>query len=245
MLQFMARPALLLTAGILIGAAIAAAAPDEVPSDAAAVADPALQALQDFVGSWKGVGQIRRGSSQGAWIEESGWRWDFHGGKGAIVFTAPESKHLVEGRITAGPDAKLLLTAKTAAGATIDYAGVFDAAEGTLTFTCDDAPDGVPQRIVLRFAAEKQRLVAALERRLGGGDAYARLAEIGYTRAGSNFGKDGGSGPVCIVTGGSAEIAVKHLDKTYYVCCTGCKDLFEENPAKFVTAYEAKLKAKK
>lgn len=236
--------AMLLAAGVCIGAAIAVAAPGE-SSDAAAVADPALQALQDFVGTWKGVGQVRRGSSQGAWIEESGWRWDFHGGQGAIVFTAPQSKHLVEGRITAATDGKLKLAAKTAAGATIDYAGVRDDADGALTFTSDAVPDGAPQRVVLRFAAEKQRLVAALERRIGGGEAYTRLAEIGYTRAGSNFGKDGGSGPVCIVTGGSAEIAVKYLDKTYYVCCTGCKDLFEENPAKFVTAYEAKLKAKK
>ena len=106
-------------------------------------------------------------------------------------------------------------------------------------------PEGAPQRVVLRFAADKQRLVAALERRIGGGDSFARLAEVGYTRAGSNFGKDGGSGPVCIVTGGSAEIAVSHAGKTYYVCCTGCKDLFEEDPAKFVAAYEAKFKEKK
>jgi YHS domain-containing protein len=230
-----------LSCGLLIGAAVAAS--EDAPSTGPA-ADPALQPLQDFVGKWKGVGQVRRGSTQGAWIEQSDWRWDFQDGKAAIVFAAPESKHLVEGRITPAADAKLTLSAKTAAGGTIDYAGTRDPADGSLTFTRDDVPEGAPQRVVLRFAADKQRLVAALERRIGGGDSFTRLAEVGYTRAGSNFGKDGGGGPVCIVTGGSAEIAVMHAGKTYYVCCTGCKDLFEEEPAKFVAAYEAKLKKK-
>jgi YHS domain-containing protein len=237
------KATLILFCGLLIGAAFAAAAPDDAAS-AGPAADPALQPLQDFVGKWKGVGQVRRGSTQGAWIEQADWRWDFKDGKAAIVFAAPESKHLVEGRITPSADAKLTLSAKTAAGGKIDYAGTRDIADGSLTFTRDDVPEGAPQRVVLRFAADKQRLVAALERRIGGGDSFARLAEVGYTRAGSNFGKDGGSGPVCIVTGGSAEIAVGHAGKTYYVCCTGCKDLFEEDPAKFVAAYEAKLKEK-
>lgn len=237
------QPLACLILGIIVGVGMAAAAPDAASTEGGPAADPALQPLQDFVGKWKGVGQVRRGSTQGAWIEESDWRWDFKDGQASIVFAAPESKHLVEGKITAD-GAKIKLVAKTAGGATIDYSGVRDAADDSLTFTRDDAPEGAPQRVVLRFAAEKKRLVAVLERRIGGGDAYARLAEVGYTRSGSNFGKDGGSGPVCIVTGGSAEIAVAYNGKTYYVCCTGCKDLFNEEPAKFVAAYEAKLKEK-
>ena len=241
------HPLLFLVLGTFVGVAFAAATPEEKAGPAA---DPALQPLQDFVGKWKGVGQVRRGSTQGAWIEESDWRWDFKDGQASIVFVAPESKHLVEGKITAAPAsgdsnaAKIKLVAKTAGGTTVEYAGVRDASDDSLTFTRDDAPEGAPQRVVLRFAAEKKRLVAVLERRIGGGDAYARLAEVGYTRSGSNFGKDGGSGPVCIVTGGSAEIAVAYNGKTYYVCRTGCKDLFNEEPAKFVAAYEAKLKEK-
>jgi YHS domain-containing protein len=233
--------------GVLVGVGPAGAAPEEKAGQGSGkadlAADPALQPLQDFVGKWKGVGQVRRGSTQGAWIEESDWRWDFKGGKAAIVFAAPASKHLVEGKITSD-GAKIKLAAKTAGGATVEYAGARDAADESITFSRDDVPEGAPQRVELRFAAEKKRLVVALERKIGGGEQYARLAEIGYTREGSNFGKDGGSGPVCIVTGGSAEIAVMHDGKTYYVCCTGCKDLFNEDPAKFVAAYEAKLKEK-
>ena len=32
-----------------------------------------LQEIQEFIGQWKGVGQLKRGSTQGGWIEESLW----------------------------------------------------------------------------------------------------------------------------------------------------------------------------
>jgi Archaeal TRASH domain len=48
----------------------------------------------------------------------------------------------------------------------------------------------------------------------------------------------------CIVSGGLGTIAVSHEGKTYYVCCTGCRDEFRENAAKYVKEFEAK-RAKK
>src|SRR5207302_1613456 len=54
---------------------------------------------------------------------------------------------------------------------------------------------------------------------------FARLGEVGYTREGVSFAA-GESGPVCIVTEGRGTIQVSHKGKTYYVCCSGCKDLF-------------------
>jgi YHS domain-containing protein len=35
------------------------------------------------------------------------------------------------------------------------------------------------------------------------------------------------------VSGGAANIAVSYKGKTYYVCCTGCKDEFNANPEKY------------
>ena len=40
----------------------------------------------------------------------------------------------------------------------------------------------------------------------------------------------------CIVTGGAASIAVSFQGKTYYVCCSGCRDAFNEDPAKIIAA---------
>ncbi len=49
---------------------------------------------------------------------------------------------------------------------------------------------------------------------------------------------------VCVVTGGLGKIAVTYKGQTYYVCCSGCKDAFEENPEKILKEFEAR-KAKK
>ena len=52
-------------------------------------------------------------------------------------------------------------------------------------------------------------------------------------------------GPECVVSGGKGTMAVSFQGKTYYVCCTGCRDEFKANPEKYVKEYEAKKKAKK
>jgi ribosomal protein L24E len=46
----------------------------------------------------------------------------------------------------------------------------------------------------------------------------------------------------CVVTGGLGTMAVSFNGKTYYVCCSGCRDAFNENPKKFVDEFEKKNK---
>jgi YHS domain-containing protein len=48
-----------------------------------------------------------------------------------------------------------------------------------------------------------------------------------------------------VVSGGKGTMPVSYKGKTYYVCCSGCRDEFKENPEKYIAEYEAKLKAKK
>ena len=54
----------------------------------------------------------------------------------------------------------------------------------------------------------------------------------------------GETGPECIVSGGKGTMAVTYQGKTYYVCCSGCRSEFNENPAKYVAEYETKKKKK-
>lgn len=210
------------------------------------VIDPALKQLQDFVGKWKGVGQVRRGSAQGGWIEAADWRWDFHDGQSALLFTAPHAKYLTTGTITSSPlgdkapaDVKYKLTAKTADKEEVIYVGGLQD-DGSLTFSTDYVSPNAPNRFTLRFAAEKKRLVVLIEKRTAP-DTYARLGEVGYTREGSGFG-EGKFEPECVVTGGVGTMTISYKGKTYYVCCTGCKDLFEADPETCIAEYEARLK---
>ena len=46
----------------------------------------------------------------------------------------------------------------------------------------------------------------------------------------------------CVVSGGKGTIQVMYMGKTYYVCCSGCKDAFNAAPAKYVQEFEERLK---
>jgi YHS domain-containing protein len=83
-----------------------------------------------------------------------------------------------------------------------------------------------------------------MEKHAPAADSFLRIAEIGYTRAGSSFGNIA-QGRECILTGGLGTIEVTHNGKTYYVCCTGCRDYFNANPEQTIAEYTAKKDNKK
>lgn len=116
--------------------------------------------------------------------------------------------------------------------------------DGDLLVTASDPSAERPARISMRLVAGGDRMLVLYEKRIGP-DAYARLAEVGSTRKGSSFAKNAASGPECVVTGGLGTIAVAHEGKTYYVCCGGCKELFEEDPAAVLEEYRQRKAAER
>ncbi|MGE0606985.1 MAG: hypothetical protein AB7O62_07820 [Pirellulales bacterium] len=221
---------------LLVGAALLAVADDEPPAtikqDKAALA-----ALQSYVGEWKGVGQIRRGKrSDGDWAEQAEWAWQFKDGRAAIVFEADESKYYQSGRIQPGDKTGEFVLIGTLADGTSEerFTGTAND-DGKVVFVADEPAEGRPAQISLRQVADGARMLMTYEKRLGK-ETYSRLAEVGYTRKGSGFGK-GNNGPECVVTGGYGTMTVEYEGKTYYVCCTGCRDLFNEDPAGVIAEY--------
>lgn len=204
-----------------------------------------LDDLQLLVGQWKGVGQLRRGSTEGSWLETSDWVWKFGDGRAALTFASPKGKYIVAGRVEPGDeDDTFLLRATLADGQTeVLYRGEQDL-DGVLTLTAQSAPTGQPGRITFRTVAQGDRLLVLLERPLGDTGRFTRLAEIGYTRQGSNFGQ-GTVQRECVVTGGAGTIPVTFEGQTYYVCCTGCRDLFNDDPAGTLADYQARKEAEK
>lgn len=204
-----------------------------------------LAPLQDFIGEWKGVGQRERGKSDGGWIEKSSWAWKFDQGEAAaIAFKSGDAKYLATGAITPTKnDGEFQLTIHSPekkASATL----VGKLEDGKLVLETDKPVDGLPARISLRLLAEGKRLVALYEVKSTTSDRYVRLAEVGYTRVGSGFGQ-GSQGPECLVTGGFGSMEVTYEGKTYYVCCTGCKDYFDEDPKRAVEEYLARKEKEK
>ena len=99
-------------------------------------------------------------------------------------------------------------------------------------------------QIAMRQVASGDRLLISYLQRSAGSKLLTPLAEVGYTRKGSNFGK-GTSGPECIVTGGYGSMAVQYEGQTYYVCCTGCRDLFNDDPAAAIADYRQRKAAER
>ena len=200
----------------------------------------ALSALQSYIGEWKGVGQLRRGKrSDGDWGEQAEWAWQFKDGRAAIVFHADESKFYKSGRIVPGDKpGQFVLIGTLPDGETEERFSGQVGTDEKIVFQADEPRDDRPAQISLRQVAEGARMLITYEKRLGK-DTYSRLAEVGYTRKGSGFGK-GNSGPECVVTGGYGTMTVEYKGKSYYVCCTGCRDLFNDDPEGVLAEYHAR-----
>jgi YHS domain-containing protein len=226
----------------------------------AAQAKAALAPLQGLVGEWNGAGQPRRGSNVGAWSETSAWAWHFSPPTDKVP-TADLRATFKDGKyfsqIVIQPTLQAMrfhLTGTLPDGkSTEEFAATFDES-GVLSATRviekgaagkeateKQVPLDRPARITIKSVANGDRLVVLYER--AAGDGYARLAEVGATRVGGMFAA-GAAGPECIVTGGRGTIAVTHQGQTYYVCCSGCKEAFDADPAGIVAEYLAKKKTK-
>lgn len=209
----------------------------------------ALAPLQAYVGAWRGVGQPQRGSNKGAWTEQADWAWQFADAHAALVFKTPQGKYFTRGKLSASdkPGSFQLVTLR-ADGKTEDrYQGTISG-QGELVMTTTNVSEEVPARISLRLVADGDRMVTLYERRVPTTDPtterFARIAEVGSTRKGGNFGK-GNAQPECVVTGGHGEFTVEYKGKTYYVCCTGCRDLFNSDPEGVLAEYKERKQKEK
>lgn len=208
-----------------------------------------FKALQGLVGDWKGVAQPQRGSTKGSWIEKASWAWKFGEKSASLDLAIDGGKLFKTAKLTAEPAKEptatptLTLQVTTDDAKSLVYTGALDD-EGKLVLETSEAPEGLPKRISIRMVAGGDRLLVLYERKSGLGTNLVRLAEVGYTRTGSQFGK-GAVQPECVVTGGYGSIQVTHNGKMYWVCCTGCQDYFNENPEQVLADYAERKAAEK
>jgi hypothetical protein len=231
--------------GLLLITTLVAADDAAKDGPSAAVQKEQLAKMQALVGTWRGVGQPQRGSNKGSWIEGADWAWKFGEGGPSLAVKLDGGKYLSTGELRAADKAdEYLLVAKSADGKSEHtYRGTRDK-DGSLTLTADKPAEGMPARVSLRLVASGDRMLVLLEKSSVGGSGFARLAEVGYTRKGSGFGS-GATGPECVVTGGFGSIEVTYNGQKYYVCCTGCRDYFNENPEEVLAEYKARKEEEK
>jgi hypothetical protein len=226
---------------VMLFALVVLAAPD-AEKDGRSKDQRALQPLQGFIGSWRSVGQPRRGSTLGSWKQLDEWQWKFGKEGASLYFSTMDGKFFRSGSLTPADKKglfELVANPQKEKSAPQLFSGRLDEA-GRLVLVNPAAEGGQPARITLRLLAKGDRMTMLIEQRLGK-SFYSRLAEIGCTRQGSSFGK-GQVFPECIVSGGRGTIEVTFEGKTYRVCCSGCKDFFEDDPQRALAEYRERQK---
>jgi YHS domain-containing protein len=228
---------LIATVCVAIGFTLAAAE-SKKPTNSKDVSKQALSEFNSLIGGWRGVGLPKRGSRTGAWIEKAEWVWDFDKNHVGIRYSIDKGKLLKTALLTYEPKSKnYRLRGQFSGKVERDYSGQM--AGKKLVLESKPGDDGYVHRISVTRLNEKRTLVL-FEKRRTQQNFYSRVAEIGYTRAGTSLAFEGAGEPECVVTGGKGTSKVSYKGKTYYVCCTGCRQAFDADPEGVLTDYRKK-----
>lgn len=231
---------LLLVPAPLAGMFFSLAAADDKAD--AAKAKKALQDVGEFIGQWNLDARPAKGSS---WKESAVWGWKFDKkdkDQAWIEIEVKDGKYFTKGELKYLADKKLYqLTTTDKDKKSEVFTGDFK--KGTLKLEGKDAKSGDVHRLTINTLSEGVRLAVNYEVQAGGKGLFTGLYKATGTKEGESFA--GGAAtkkPECVVTGGIGTTAVSFNGKTYYVCCSGCRDEFNDNPKKYVDAFEKKNK---
>jgi YHS domain-containing protein len=227
-----------LAAGLFALAAVAPAPAQDKKASAAdqAKARKALQELQDYIGTWNLEGTQKDGAKTVAWKETVKWGWKFNKDGDAwisVSFAEGKGKYFTTGELKYDLEKKqyeLTLTPAAKGAPPQKYVGGI--VKGSLKVEFKDEKTKDVQRLTMNTAAEGVRFVLKAEKQDGGKGLFAAAYAMNGNKDGESI-AGGAKKPECVVSGGAASMAVQYNGKTYYVCCSGCRDEFNANPAKY------------
>jgi hypothetical protein len=205
----------------------------------------ALQALQDLIGEWRGTGEPKQGTreerTRNFWQETIAWQWRFQGEKVWLQADVARGKYFTRFELTYLPATdRYSLKATTADKAVLTFEGKL--AKRKLVLEREDAAAKQTQRLtfdLLHF----NRYLCRYDARTEGKTLFTALWQVGATKEGVEFATLPNK-PECIVSGGLGTMTVLYKGQTYYVCCSGCRDAFNDDPEKYIKDFEAKKKQK-
>lgn len=201
----------------------------------------ALQKLNDFIGEWKAVGgpdKPRPDPRDQTWKESISWSWKFKGADSWLTLSVRDGKHFKSGALHYRADKKHYeLTMVDPKDQKQIFTGQRDE-KGYLTLERVDPTSGDTQQITMNSAGDGVRFVYKFAVKPNGRTIFTKMYQVAATKEGEALAakSSGKKGNECIVTGGLATIAVSYKGQSYYVCCTGCKEAFEDNPEKYINA---------
>jgi Archaeal TRASH domain len=206
----------------------------------------ALQAFNDLIGSWRGTGTPQQGTKEerdkNFWQETIAWEWQFKDKDAWLKAKFDKSKYFDGGELRYLPATdRYQLTLRTLNKETLVFEGPLKDKRLTLDRTDTDKKE--TQRLIVSLL-HSNRYLYRYEVKSGDQTLFTALYQVGATKEGVPFAEGDGK-PVCVVSGGLGTIQVMHKGKTYYVCCSGCRDAFKDDPETYIKEFEEKQAKKK
>jgi YHS domain-containing protein len=198
----------------------------------------ALQEFNEFIGEWKGNGEDRETSKLELWKESMAWAWKIKGDDVALVFKLSDGKFMTEGTLRYLLDKQVYeLTTTTPDKKELVFTGNVRAKRLSLIAVDKETKDKYTIEMSTNNGGARMIYTVAKQKRgIGISKKYLTVA---HSKEGASV-ASGKKENECIVTGGKGTMAVSFNGKTYYVCCSGCRDEFMANPKKYVDAFENK-----
>ena len=216
-----------------------------VPSEDNPSKSASKKVWAEMVGQWRISGQPKRGSSSGAWTTRSRVVWTENPG-GRLAEGSSNQRSIVL-RLKAGPKAGSLIFLPDRIsgefsrmnfmpdqGMERSYLRVFEATSDRIVFESAGSGSLSEERWTFQQRSLDRWLVMVEGRKNRESD-WSRIVEMGMTRDGTTIAIGDGQ-KKCVVTGGQADMEVTIAGKSYFVCCSGCRDALLDDPEAFLTA---------
>lgn len=213
----------------------------------------ALKVIQVLIGQWHGIADKAPGATKS--FEEFNWVWDVRTNKNqpALTMKTDNSPYMKSARLTYLIDEQLYqLTILDKEDRQRELRGAFTEEP---SFQPGEDKKQTPQRVyklqLTETGDEKGRWQVVMNQRDNNrylmelyraqGSKFNRFDTIGNQREGTSFALNDSDfkEKTCVISQGLGTISVSHKGKQYWVCCSGCKAAFEDDPEKWIAKFEA------
>ena len=207
-----------------------------------------LQPIQILLGKWRGT--TRREYESFKAVDSHEWVWDLRTNpeQPALVMASDKSPYLRSGRLSWDlGNQKFVLTGVDAEGRERKLVGDFTEAPHEvigsddkqhrvfrLELNEDLAAAGEQWQLAIA-QQENNRYLLEVGKRRGKAD-FARFDTVSTQREGTSFALSdtGYAERTCIISEGLGTTEVTWKGRSYWVCCSGCKAAFEDDPATWI-----------
>ncbi len=211
-----------------------------------------LKPLQVMLGQWRGT--TRKEYDGFKAVDSHEWIWDLQSDpeQPSLSVKSDNSPYMRKASLTWLPDKSVFqLTATDADGTTRTFHGDYtdpvheqigsdDKLHRVFRLELTQTPDSVSETggeaWQVAFAQqENSRYLLEVDKRRGSA-AFRRYDTVSTQREGTSFAvSDSDYGEKsCIISQGLGTISVSFKGRTYWVCCSGCKAAFEEDPETWI-----------